>query len=147
LHSKYFDDFVLNEKYIMPSRTVTETDVMLFAGLTGDYNLLHTDEEFAKQTIFKTRLAHGLLGLSLGMGLFQRMGFMQRTGIAYLGIESWKFTGPIRLGDTIRSEVTVVEKKETSKPDRGIVKLDMVIFNQNGEVVQKGTHSIMVAKK
>jgi len=143
--SKYFEDFKVGDKYISPTRTVTEADVIIFAGLTGDFNLVHTDEMFARNTQFKTRIAHGLLGLSLGMGLFQRLGFMVSTGIAYLGIENWKFILPIKLGDTIRSETTVIEKRKSKKDGMGIVKLRMEILNYNDQVTQRGEHILMVA--
>nr|HID59535.1 dehydratase [Desulfobacterales bacterium] len=147
MEEKYFQDFEVGEKFISPTRTVTETDVILFAGLTGDNNLIHTDEMFAKKTQFKTRIAHGLLGLSLGMGLFQRLGIMASTAMAYLGIEKLEFTYPIRLGDTIRSEATVIDKRESKKGGRGIVRFRLEVFNHEDQLVQKGEHIVMIAAR
>ncbi len=147
MESLYFEDYKIGDEFVSPSRTVTEADVMLFAGLTGDYNPLHTDAEFAKTTMFKARVAHGLLGLSIGFGLFQRMGLMTTTALAYLGLSSWEFKAPIMLGDTIRSKTKVIAKKETKKADRGIVSFDMSIVNQRGEQVQRGEHTLLIAKK
>jgi acyl dehydratase len=143
---KYFEDFEVGEEYISPARTVTESDVVLFAGLTGDYNPLHTDEEFAKGTVFKKRIAHGLLGLSIVSGLVMRLGVFDGTIIAFLGLD-WKFTGPIFIGDTIHFRMKIAEKRETSKPDRGILIREVSLINQRDEVVQKGTMTIMMKRK
>ena len=145
----YFEDLPVGEETISPARTVTESDIMTFAGLSGDYNALHTDEEFAKGTIFQGRVAHGLLGLSIASGLFTRTEFMHRIHdavIAFLGL-SWKFTGPIKIGDTIHVKVKLVNKKETRRPDRGIIVLERTVVNQRDEVVQQGETTLMIARK
>ena len=143
----YFEDYKIGDEFISPSRTISEADVMLFAGLTGDYNPLHTDEEFAKTTMFKTRIAHGLLGLSIGFGLFTRLGLLDKTALAYLGISSCEFLAPIKLGDTIMSKAKVIAKRETKDPRRGIVTFGMSIVNQREEEVQRVQHTIMIAKR
>ena len=145
--SLYFEDFDVGDEFDSPTRTITESDVILFAGLTCDYNLVHTDEEFAKKTMFGTRIAHGLLGLAIGMGLLQRMGILASTGMAYISLPRWEFTGAIKIGDTIMSKTRVVEKRETKKADRGLVRFEMSVLNQRGEEVQKGEHLVMVARK
>ena len=147
MESLYFEDFNIGDEFISPTRTVTETDVVLFAGMTGDWNLIHADEEFAKKSMFGTRIAHGLLGLSLGMGLLQRLGIVSSTGIAYISLPKWEFTGPIKIGDTIMSKTKVIAKRETTKPDRGLITFSMSVLNQKGEEVQRGEHLLMVAKK
>src|SRR5256885_16227193 len=96
---RYFDDIQVGEEYESPGRTVTETDIVLFAGLSGDYNVLHTDAEFMKQSIFGERIAHGLLGLSIQAGLSTRATQAYAT-LAFVGL-GWKFKGPIRIGDPI----------------------------------------------
>ena len=147
MESLYFEDFNLGDEFTSPTRTVTEADIILFAGLTGDFNLMHTDEEFARKSIFGTRIAHGLLGLSLGMGLLQRLGIAASTGIAYLGLPKWEFTAPIKIGDTIMSKSKVIAKRETKKKDRGLITLSMSVLNQRGEEVQRGEHLLMIARK
>ena len=142
---KYFEEFQVGEVYKSPARTITESDVMQFAGLSGDFNPLHTDEEFAKETVFRKRIAHGLLGLSITSGLMGRLGIFDGTVIAFLGLE-WKFTGPIFFGDTIHFKMTIQDKRETSKPDRGIIYRDVEVINQRSEVVQKGIMTIMVKR-
>ena len=147
MNSLYFEDFNIGDEFVSSTRTFTETDLVLFGGMTGDFNLVHTDEEFAKKTMYGTRVSYGLLGLSLGMGLLQRLGILESTGMAYLEVTNWKFKGVIKIGDTIHSVSRVVDKKETSKPDRGVINIEMSVMNHHGEEVQRGNHIMMVARK
>lgn len=144
--ARYFEEFEIGEKFISPARTVTETDIVLFAGLSGDYNPLHTDSEFCKDTIFGEKIAHGLLGLSILTGLSTRLGIFDGTAIAFLGINDWKFLKPILVNDTIHFEMEVIEKRETSKSDRGIIFRKFELLNQRDEVVQSGVLPIMVKR-
>jgi len=146
-NSLYFEDFDLGDVIISPTRTMTEADITFFAGLTGDNNLMHMDEEFARRSIFGTRIAHGLLGLSMGMGLFQRLGMLSASGMAYLGVSKWEFLKPIKIGDTIHSKAEVLSKRETKKPDRGLITFGMSVYNQRDEEVQRGEHLLMVATR
>jgi acyl dehydratase len=142
----YFEDFEIGSEYVTRSRTITEADVVAFAGLSGDFNSLHVDEEFAKKTIFGTRIAHGLLGLSVASGLINQLGIGEGTVMAFLGL-SWNFKGVIRVGDTITVQERVGEKRETSKNDRGILRMAITVVNQHGDVVQEGEHVLMVKKR
>ncbi|WP_260287182.1 MaoC/PaaZ C-terminal domain-containing protein [Peribacillus aracenensis] len=142
---KYFEEFEIGEEFISPGRTVTESDIVSFAGLTGDYNPLHTNEEYAKESIYKGRIAHGILGLSFVSGLVTRIGVFDGTVMGFLGLE-WKFTGPIFIGDTVHFRMKIVEKRETSKPDRGVLIREVELINQGGEVVQKGKMTIMMKR-
>jgi acyl dehydratase len=142
---RYFDDIEVGEEYESPGRTVTETDIVIFAGLSGDYNILHTDAEFMKQSIFGERIAHGLLGLSIQAGLFTRATLPYAT-IALSGLR-WKFKGPIKIGDTIRVRARVSAKKETDKPERGLVTLERRVVNQRDEVVQEGETDLLVERR
>jgi acyl dehydratase len=142
---RYFDDIEVGEEYESPGRTVTETDIVMFAGLSGDYNILHTDAEFMKQSIFGERIAHGLLGLSIQAGLFTRATLPYAT-IALSGLR-WKFKGPIKIGDTIRVRARVSAKKETDKPERGLVTLERRVVNQRDEVVQEGETDLLVERR
>lgn len=144
---KLFDEWVVGEEYVTPSRTLTETDVVMFAAMTGDYNELHTSEDFMKNSQFGKRIVHGLLGLAVSHGLLFRTGFLEGTAIAFLGIESWNFQAPIFFGDTIRIKVKVAEKRPSrSKPDRGIVRLFLEIVKQDGTVVQSGFKTLMMKR-
>src|SRR2546426_4567806 len=142
---RYFEDIQLGEEYESPGRTVTETDIVLFAGLSGDYNVLHTDAEFMKKSIFGERIAHGLLGLAIQSGLFYRTGRVYAT--LALGGLKWKFKGPIKIGDTIRLRTRVASKRETSKADRGVVIVERTLLNQRDEVVQEGETELVVERR
>jgi 3-hydroxybutyryl-CoA dehydratase len=140
---RYFEEFEIGDVVETAARTVTETDVMLFAGLSGDYNQIHTDAEFAKGTLFGERVVHGLLGLSIASGLAARLGLIEGTVEAFTGLE-WKFRGPILIGDTIRARLEVKRKKEMARLGGGFVVLDVAVLNQRDETVQKGTWTALM---
>ena len=147
MSGKYFDDWTESEEFSTPTRTITETDVVMFAALSGDYNELHTSAEATKQNQFGQRIAHGLLVLSISHGLLFRTGYLDQTAIAFLSVNDWKFQAPIFFGDTIHIEFKVSEKKESrSKPDRGVVTLYLEVLNQEDVVVQSGYKSIMIKR-
>ena len=141
---RYFEEIEVGEEYESPGRTVTETDIVLFAGLSGDYNIIHTDAEFMKTSMFGERIAHGLLGLAIQSGLLTRAMLPYAT-VAF-GALRWKFKAPIKIGDTIRVRARVTSKKET-RPDRGVVVLDRTVLNQRGEVVQEGETELIVERR
>jgi 3-hydroxybutyryl-CoA dehydratase len=144
--TRYFDDIQAGEEHTTPGVTVTESHVLQFAGLSMDFFELHTNEEFARQTVFGRRVAHGLLGLALADGLKNRSDF-QTHAIASLGW-TWEFAGPIFINDTIHVRLQVKEKRASrSKPDRGVVVLSLEVINQRGEVVQKGENRLMVERR
>ena len=140
---RYFEEFEIGDVIETAARTVTETDIMLFAGLSGDYNQLHTDVEFAKGTRFGERVAHGLLGLSIASGLAWGLGFIEGTVEAVTGLE-WKFRGPIVIGDTIRVRLEAERKKEMPRLGGGFVTLAVAVLNQRDEIVQKGTWTALI---
>lgn len=143
---QYFEDIQVGDEYVSPGRTVTEADIVAFAGLSGDYNVLHTDAEYMKTSIFGERIAHGLLGLSISSGLGARAVVRPFATIAFLGLR-WRFKGPIKIGDTIKVRMRVSEKKETSKPDRGIITVQRSVLNQRGELVQEGDTELMIERR
>ncbi|MFQ5828581.1 MAG: MaoC/PaaZ C-terminal domain-containing protein [Candidatus Methylomirabilia bacterium] len=142
---QHFEEIEVGEEYLSPGRTLTEADIVIFAGLSGDYNVLHTDAEFMKLSIFGERIAHGLLGMAIQSGLLARAMRPYAT-LALLGLR-WKFKSPIKIGDTIKVRAKVIAKKETSKSDRGIITLERQLINQKGEVVQEGETDLMVARR
>jgi acyl dehydratase len=147
MNGKFFDDWVEGEEYVTPSRTLTETDVVMFAAMTGDYNELHTSEEFMRRSSFGRRIVHGLLGIAFSHGLLFRTGVLEETAIAFLEVNSWKFEAPLFIGDTIRVKIKVAEKKPSrSKSDRGIVKLFLEVVNQDGQTVQSGFKTLMIKR-
>lgn len=143
---QHFEDIEVGEEYISPGRTVTEADIVNFAGLSGDYNVLHTDAEYMKSSIFGERIAHGLLGLAISSGLGSRAMARPFAVMAFLGLR-WKFKGPIKIGDTIKVTLKVTEKREIGKRDRGIVVVTRQVVNQRGEVVQEGETDLLIARR
>ena len=139
---RYFEEFDVGDTVDTAARTITETDIVLFSGLSGDYNQLHTDAEFAKGTLHGERIAHGLLGLSIASGLVSQTGFASGTVEAFTGLE-WKFRGPIKIGDTIRAQLEVRRKKAMARLGGGFVVFDVSVFNQRDEVVQKGQWTVL----
>jgi acyl dehydratase len=129
-----FDQLQVGDKFVSQGRTIGEGDVSRFAGLSGDFNPLHTDAEFAQATPFGERVAHGMLVASIGTGLGNQMGVLEGTTLALME-QTMRYKGAVKFGDTVHLELVVKEKRETSKPDRGVVIFDTPILNQNGQVV------------
>lgn len=141
-----YDEFEIGAIYPSQARTVTEGDVVNFAGLSGDFNPLHTDAEFAKTTPMGARIAHGVLILAMATGMANWMGIFEGTTIALME-QVTRYKGAVKFGDTIRLEMEVVEKKPTSKPDRGVVKFAVRVKNQRDEHVVEGEWTLMMKTK
>jgi acyl dehydratase len=140
---RYFQEFDVGVAIETPARTITESDVVTFAGLSGDYNPIHTDAEFAKDTMFEERIAHGMLGLAVVSGLAWRTGFMEGTADALISVET-KFRNPVKFGDTIRARFEVKQKKEMKRLGGGFVTLGVTVLNQRDETVQKGEWTVLI---
>ena len=143
---KHFDEFAVGERFVTASRTVSEADVVAFAGVSGDFNPLHTDELFAKGTPFGTRIAHGMLVLSIATGLANQLGIFEGTTMALME-QRVRYTGAVRFGDTVRLELEVESKKETKKPDRGVITFKTTVLNQKDEGVVEGEWTLMMKAK
>jgi len=143
---RYFEEFEVGGREIGPGRTVTEHDVMAFAGLSGDYNPLHTDEGFARETPHGGRIAHGMLGASIATGLASKMRLIDGTALAFLGLD-WKFRKAVRFGDTVRLEVEVTDKRSAARMGGGIVTFGARLVNQRDEVVQRGTWQMLIRSR
>lgn len=129
-----YDQLNVGDKFVSPGRTVTEGDVVTFAGVSGDYNPLHTDAEFARATPFGERVAHGMLVAAMGTGLGNQMGVLEGTTLALME-QVIRYKAPVKFGDTIHIELIVKEKRESSKPGRGVVIFDVPVINQSGQAV------------
>ena len=140
-----FEDLQVGDEFTSPGRTVTEADIVIFAGLTGDYNVLHTDAEHMKASTFGERIAHGLLGLSIQHGLLDR-GMHARSDERLTALK-WKFKGPIKIGDTIHVRARILAKKDGDKPEWGVVTMERQVVNQLGEVVQEGETEHLVGRR
>jgi acyl dehydratase len=143
---KFFDEFNIGDTWDSPARTITEADVTIFAGFSGDYHPLHTDAEFAKKSQFGQRLFHGPGAFAIATGLESRLGLKEGTAIAFLGM-TWSLKAPIFIGDTIRVRETIAVKKESKKLDRGVVTFDVAILNQRDEVCQDGQWLVMFKRQ
>jgi acyl dehydratase len=141
-----FDQFEIGDRYVSQGRTVTEADVVNFAGLSGDYTQLHTDEEHAKGSLFGKRVAHGVLVLSISTGLAVRLGFIEGTALAFREL-TCKFSQPTFFGDTIHVKARVKELKPMPRLGGGSVIFDVWVINQEGKTVQKGEWNMLIASK
>ncbi len=143
----YFEDVDVGFRFETPRRTVTEADLVAFAGVSGDFNPLHTDELFAAESIYGERVAHGALVVSLATGLRQRTGLFDGTLLGLLEIRRWRFLLPVRIGDTIRVVNEITELRETSKRDRGIMVQRVDVINQDDAVVETGDFVMLLSRR
>jgi len=141
----FLEDFDVGMTFETPRRTVTEADVVAFAGLSGDYNPLHTDEEFAKNGPFGRRIGHGVLTLAILTGLWERLGFLSGSVEAFYGIDKLRFTRPVYFGDSLRATVKVLDKKE--REINGMVVFSNEVVNQRGETVLVCDTKVLVRRK
>jgi acyl dehydratase len=132
----FFDDIEVGQEWESLRRTVTQADIVNFAGVSGDFNPIHIDHEFARSTIFQQPIAHGLLVLSLASGLGQYSPPMRT--LAFLSIREWHFRQPVFIGDTIRVKTIVLEKQQKGRGKRGIITWQRRIVNQGEKIVQEG---------
>jgi len=142
----YFEDYAVGVALTTRGRTITETDIVTFAGLTGDYNPMHTDAEYMKTHLMGQRIAHGMLSLSYAVGQAYQLGFMEGKILAFRGL-AMKFSLPVFIGDTLHVVLTVAEKKEALRMGGGLVTLDVKLVNQHGKTVQSGTWTVLVASR
>jgi len=140
-----FEDLEPGDVFRSPGRTVTEADIVIFAGLSGDYNVLHTDAEHMKSSIFGERIAHGLLGVCIQHGLAAR-GMPIRFEQRLVGIK-WKFRGPIKIGDTLHVLSKIAAKEDGGEKGWGLVTMERQVVNQTGAVVQEGETEHLVARR
>lgn len=141
----FFEDFAVGDTFTTRSRTISEADVVSFAGWSWDTNPVHTDAVSAAGGRFGERIAHGLLGMSVAMGLVSGLGHFEGSSMALLGVDGWKFVGPIRIGDTVTCELTITGTRLTSAGDAGVLEREFTLRNQAGDVVQSGRIDLMVA--
>ena len=140
----YFEQFEVGMQIITSGRTVTEADIVNFAGLSGDHNQIHTDAAYASETLFGQRVAHGLLGVAIASGLAVQTGFMEGTILAFREIAQWKFSRPILIGDTIRVLLQVTETKAMPRLKGGTVTINLDVRNQKNETVQHGQWVLLI---
>ena len=142
---RFFEDFKEGEEFESPARTVTEADIVNFAGISGDFNPLHVDEQFAKKTKFGRRIAHGVLTFAIMTGLWGRTGFLEGTAEAFYGVDRLRFTRPVFIGDTIKVKVKVVSMED--RGETGLITFHNEVVNQRGEVVMVCDAKILLKKR
>ena len=143
----YWEDWEVGRTWETGGRTMTEAAIEQCAGLSGDYNPLHIDEEFAKAGPFGSRVAHGPLVYLFAAGLLFQLHLYDDTLIAFVGFDKLYFTAPVRIGDTLRARIQVTERRETSRPDRGIVQRLLEVRNQRGEVVLEAIQAFLIRRR
>ncbi|NPA31274.1 MAG: dehydratase [Chloroflexi bacterium] len=144
---RYFEEFQEGERIVTAARTVTEADVVNFAGLSGDYNPIHTDAEFAARTPFGRRIAHGLLVTSIASGLAMQTGFLEGTTLAFREIREWKFVKPVFIRDTVHVVITVEKTRAMRRLGGGAVDFKLDVRNQHGDTVMKGVWTVLVLSR
>lgn len=143
----YFEEFEIGGHMNTAGRTITEADVVNFAGVSADYNSIHTDMTYSAASFYEKRVAHGLLVLSIASGLAMRTGLMEGTVIAWRDIRDWRFSQPVFIGDTVSVELEVMETKPMPRLDGGLVDLGVKVNNQDGKAVMKGNWGLLVMSK
>ncbi len=142
----YFEDMQVGDTMVTPGRTITEADLVNFCGLSGDFNELHSNEEYARHSRFGHRIAHGLLGLAVASGLAARLGFMEGTAEAFMGLE-WKFKAPTFIGDTVHLCAKIAAKREIKHLSGGLVFIQAELRNQKDEVTQEGQWTLLMKSR
>jgi acyl dehydratase len=146
LRGRTFEEFVIDEEIVSGTRTVTEADVVDFAGLSGDFQPEHMNEEYAKKGPMGARIAHGLLVLSMATGLLNQTGAFEGTSVAILEVTA-RFAKAVKFGDTIRAIQKIVGKRETSKLDRGVLTTRITVLNQNDQTILEADLVIMLYRR
>lgn len=143
-----YTDLSVGLAFRSPGRTITDADVIGFAGLTGDFSEVHTSDVYAQASQFGRRIAHGMLGLAYAHGLmWPRTELLRHTAIAFLGITDWRFVAPIFIGDTIFVNYSVAEMRDSrSQPDQAIVTFDVEVVDQDGRLCQQGRKVELLSK-
>jgi acyl dehydratase len=134
----HFEDLGVGMAWRSGGRTVTEADIAAFAGVSGDFNPIHVDAEYAAGTVFGQRVAHGALVLAIATGLRQQQGTFRGTLKAWLGMRDWRFTAPVLIGDTVHVVTEVTELRDTKDPLAGLAIQRVEVRNQRDEMVAKG---------
>ena len=142
----YFEEFQVGQEVITSGRTITETDIVNFAGLSGDFNFIHTNAVAAQATPFGQRVAHGMLVASVATGLAVQQGFIDGTTLAFREL-TWKFTRPVFIGDTVYVTLKVTETKSMARLGGGLVVFNARVLNQQNEIVHKGEMRMLIKSR
>ncbi|MDB5393944.1 MAG: hypothetical protein JWM91_1450 [Rhodospirillales bacterium] len=145
--SSYVEEFEVGKPFpLSPGRTISESDINIFAGLVGDFTPIHTNADYASKTAFGGRIAHGTLTMSTAIGLLTQLNLLGEGVIALLNL-NFDFKGVVMIGDTIYARVTPAEARKTSKRGAGVVKFAFDVINQREETIQVGTMTVLMKTK
>lgn len=142
----FFEDFTVEAVFESRGRTITEADIVNFAGLSGDFVEIHINEEHARKSSYGRRIAHGALIFSISTGLMTQMNLLSETVIAFYGIDRLRFTRPVFIGDTVRVRKKVTEK-QVKASGRGLVTFETTVLNQNDEAVIVYSDKLMIKRR
>jgi 3-hydroxybutyryl-CoA dehydratase len=143
----YFDEFQVGQRILTAGRTVTEADIVTFAGLSGDYNQIHVDADYSAKAPFGQRVAHGLLVTSIASGLAMQTGVMEGTVLAFREINEWKFIKPVFIGDTVHVVLEVKETKDLRRIGGGSVTIEVSVVNHKDDTVMRGVWTVLIAAR
>lgn len=147
MKSYFYEDFEVGQTFISGGRTITETDLTMFSMISGDWNPIHADMEFAKKTKFEQRVVHGVLGIAVSTGMMHELGIFHESVIAMLGYKRWEFRLPLFINDTLHLKLTILNKSLGKSGNNGKLERSFRLINQNGEVVQEGESDVLVLTK
>lgn len=145
--SYYLEDFAAEQRFISGGRTITEADLTFFSMISGDWNPIHCDAEFAKKTRYGERVVHGALGIAISTGMLHELGIFEKSVIAMLGFRNWNFLAPLLVGDTIHLQLTIMAVEPGKSGRSGKLGRKFELINQNGMVVQEGESDVLVLTK
>jgi acyl dehydratase len=143
----YFEEFQTGQRIVTAGRTITEADIVSFAGLSGDYNQIHVDADYSAKAPFGQRVAHGLLVTAIASGLAMQTGVMEGTVLAFREITEWKFIKPVFIGDTVHVVLEVKETKDLRRIGGGSVMIELAVVNQTDDTVMKGVWTVLIASR
>ena len=142
---RYFEDLEAGQEFVTPGRTIFESDLVAFSGISGDHNELHTNVEAARARGLPGPLPYVHLVMAMAAGLIQRLGLFEGTAEGFLALE-WRYVAPLQIGDTVHCRVKIAELRSEG-PDRGLVRREVAVLNQREEVVQQGWHELLVRRR
>lgn len=145
--SYYLEDFAAEQRFISGGRTITEADLTFFSMISGDWNPVHCDAEFAKKTRYGERVVHGVLGIAISTGMMHELGIFEKSVIAMLGFRNWNFLAPLLVGDTIHLQLTILAVEPGKSGRSGKLARKFELINQNDVIVQEGESDVLVLTK
>ena len=146
-HAMYLEDLAPGQVFTSSARTITETDLTMFAMLSGDWNPVHVDEEFARATPYGRRLVHGLYGPAIMTGMMQQLGIFDGSAIAMLNVRELNFRLPLLVGDTVHLRLEILSTRTTKDGARGVVGRRFHLVKHGGEVAQEMLSDVLVRRR